>query len=101
MTQQYPSAPQAPAPQYGGGPVEDPGKTLGIVGLVLAFVFSIAGIVVSAIARKQSREAGFDNTIAKWGLILSIIFTVLGVIVGILYFVVIAALIANGDVATY
>ena len=99
MTNQYPGA---QPPQYGAGaPAEDPGKTLGIVGLVLAFVFSIAGIVVSAIARKQSREAGFDNQLAKWGLILSIVFTALGVIVGILYFVAIAAIIANGEVTTY
>ena len=63
-----PQAPQAaPAPQYYGAPVEDPGKTLGIVGFVLAFVFSIAGIVVSAIAKKRSREAGYDNQLAKWG----------------------------------
>lgn len=101
MTQQYPSAPQAPAPQYGGAPVEDPGKTLGIVGLVLAFVFSIAGIVVSAIARKQSREAGFDNQLAKWGLILSIVFTALGVLGIILWFVVIAAALSTGAVVTY
>jgi hypothetical protein len=96
-----PQAPQsAPAPQYYGAPVEDPGKTLGIVGFVLAFLFSVAGIVVSAIAKKKSREAGFDNQLAKWGLILSIIFTVLGAIVWILYFVVFAALIASGDLST-
>ena len=98
MAQQYPAAPQAPAGY--AAPIEDPGKTLGIVGFVLAFVVSVAGIVVSAIARKKSKEAGFDNQLAKWGLILSIIFTVLGVIVGIIYFVAVAALIANGAVTS-
>lgn len=79
------------APQYGNQPqgfgqggypmAEDPGKTLGIVGFVLAFVFAPAGIVVSAIAKKKSREAGFPvYALAKWGFILSIIFTVLYVI---------------------
>jgi hypothetical protein len=96
-----PQAPQsAPPVQNYGAPIEDPGKTLGIVGFVLAFFVSIAGIVVSAIARKKSREAGFDNQLAKWGLILSIIFTVLSVIGGILYFVLIAALVASGDLST-
>lgn len=68
------------APQPAAGTGEDPGKTLGIVGLVLAFVFSLAGIIVSAIALKKSKEAGFQNTIAKVGLILSIVLFVLGVI---------------------
>ncbi|UKJ62859.1 DUF4190 domain-containing protein [Cellulosimicrobium cellulans] len=98
MAQQYPAAPQAPAGY--AAPIEDPGKTLGIVGFVLAFVFAIAGIVVSAIARKKSKEAGFDNQLAKWGLILSIIFTVLGVIGTIIYIVAIAALVANGAVTS-
>ena len=98
MTTPY-GAPQAPqsdqAPQYYGAPVEDPGKTLGIVGFVLAFVFAIAGIVVSAIAKKKSREAGFENDLAKWGLILSIVFTVLTVVGVILYVVLIAAVVAT------
>ena len=104
MTTPYgsPQAPQsAPAPQYYGAPVEDPGKTLGIVGFVLAFVFAIAGIVVSAIAKKKSREAGFDNQLAKWGLILSIIFTVLGAIGWVVYIIAFAALAASGELSTY
>ncbi|MBE1874749.1 DUF4190 domain-containing protein [Myceligenerans pegani] len=81
--------PQAsPTPQpYGQQPMagaEDPGKTLGIVGLVLAFVFSLAGLIVSIIARNKSKEAGFDNGFAKWGIILSIVFMVVGIIFGII-----------------
>lgn len=88
------------APQPAAGTGEDPGKTLGIVGLVLAFVFSLAGIIVSAIALKKSKEAGFQNTIAKVGLILSIVFLVIGVISSI---VLIAGTIAAIDagVTTY
>jgi preprotein translocase subunit SecG len=100
MTQPYGSAPYSPAPAY-GAPVEDPGKTLGIVGFVLAFVFAVAGIVVSAIARKKSREAGFDNQLAKWGLILSIVFTAIGAIGWILYIVAFAALVATGEPTSY
>ena len=69
----------APTPAPGLAPVSD-GKTLGIVGLVLAFVFSIAGLIVSIIASNQSKAAGVQNTPAKVGIVLSIIFLVLGVI---------------------
>jgi len=76
-------------------PVSD-GKTLGIVGLVLAFVFSLAGLIVSIIARNQSKAAGVPNGPATAGIILSIIFLVLGVIATIVYFVTLGALISTG-----
>ena len=66
----------APTPAPGPAPVSD-GKTLGIVGLVLAFVFSPAGLIVSIIARNQSKAAGVQNTPAKVGLVLSVIFVIL------------------------
>lgn len=89
----------APAPAPGPAPVAD-GKTLGIVGLILAFVFPLAGIIVSVIAKNQSKAAGVENTPAKIGLILSIIFLVLGIIIGIIYFAAIAAAIGSGAVIT-
>jgi preprotein translocase subunit SecG len=90
----------APAPAPGAAPVAD-GKTLGIVGLVLAFVFPLAGIIVSVIAKNQSKAAGVENTPAKIGLILSIIFLILGIIIGIVYAVGMAALFSSGVVTTY
>jgi small-conductance mechanosensitive channel len=66
---------------------EDPGRTLGIIGLILSIVASVAGLIVSVIARNRSRAAGFDNTIAKAGIIVGIITTVLVVV----YFVVVLA----------
>jgi len=57
----------------------DPGKTMGIVGLVLAFLVSVAGIIVSAIALHKSKKAGYKNTIALVGLIISIVGTVVGI----------------------
>ena len=90
----------APAPAPGPAPVAD-GKTLGIVGLVLAFVFPLAGIIVSVIAKNQSKAAGVENTPAKIGLILSIIFLILGIIIGIVYAVGMAALFSSGVVTTY
>jgi preprotein translocase subunit SecG len=90
----------APAPAPGAAPVAD-GKTLGIVGLVLAFVFPLAGIIVSVIAKNQSKAAGVENTPAKIGLILSIVFLVLGIIILIAYAVGMAALFSSGVVTTY
>ena len=71
------TAAPAPAARRRPAPTSDAGKTLGIVGLVLAFVFSLAGLIVSAIARSQSKKAGVKNTPATVGLVLSIIFLVL------------------------
>jgi hypothetical protein len=77
-----PSAPAAPT----GGPVaappgtDYPGKTLGIVGLILAIITSVIGLVISIIANNQSKAAGYTNTPAKVGIILGIIFTVLNAI---------------------
>jgi hypothetical protein len=76
-------------------PVSD-GKTLGIVGLVLAFVFSIAGLIVSIIARNQSKAAGVPNGPATAGIILSIIFLVLGVVFAIIYVVFIGTVLSTG-----
>jgi hypothetical protein len=81
----------APAP----APASD-GKTLGIVGLVLAFLAPLIGLIVSIIARNQSKAAGVENTPAKVGLILSIVFLVLYVILLIIYFAVIAAAVNAG-----
>ena len=81
MTNQYPGA---QPPQYGAGaPAEDPGKTLGIVGLVFAILAPVVGIIISAIARSKSKAAGFDNQLAKWGLIIGIILTVVYIVAGI------------------
>ena len=68
-----------PVPASAAPPASD-GKTLGIVGLVLAFLFSLAGLIVSIIARKQSKAAGVSNGPATAGIIISIIGLVLTVI---------------------
>ena len=75
---------------------EDPGKTLGIVGLVLAIVVPLVGIIVSAIALNTSKKAGFQNQLAKIGLIVGIVLTVLGLIGGIAYGAWIASVMQNG-----
>jgi hypothetical protein len=92
-----------PQPGYGPQPVV-PGKTLGIVGLILSiasffiipFIGAIAGIVVSAIARSQSKKAGVEkNTPAFVGLILGIVSLVLSIIGTIIVIVIVAAIVSQ------
>lgn len=72
-----------------------PGKTLGIVGLVLAIVFNLVGLIISIIANQQSKAAGYKNTPAKIGIIVGAILLVLGIIVSIISVVASAALVGN------
>ena len=88
---------QAAPPQAPMAPADYPGKTLGIVGLVLSIVASFVGLIISIIAFKQSKAAGYQNGLAKAGIIVGIITTVLGVIFAILYFVALAAMMKNGN----
>lgn len=92
----------APNPYANAAPVaENPGKTLGIVALVLAFFFSLVGLILGIIANNQSKAVGMTNGPAKAAIILSIIFMVLGLIIGIAYFAFIAAALNNGTFTTY
>ena len=63
-------------------PATYPGKTLGIVGLILAFFCSIVGLVLSIIAYSQSKQVGIKNNIALAGIIVAAVFMVVGAIWG-------------------
>ena len=69
MTDPAVPAPAAPAPASASAP----GKTLGIVGLVFAFIFALLGLILSIAAKVQSNRAGVKNTPATAGIIISII----------------------------
>jgi hypothetical protein len=107
----YGAAPAAGPAGTPGAPVsappgtDYPGKTLGVVALVagivsyfiLPIVAGIAAIIMGAIARKQSKQAGYKNTMALVGLILGIVNIVVYAIVTIIIIVaVIAAVSASG-----
>ncbi len=97
---QQPPAPYgAPPPPYGqqpqfdtpyGAPASDPGKTMGIIALVLPFVgFSLVGLVLGIIAKIKSKKAGFKNTPALIAIIIGSVITIgsiIAIIVAILYF---------------
>jgi|HubBroStandDraft_5_1064220.scaffolds.fasta_scaffold532758_2 hypothetical protein len=92
-----PVAPVPPAaPAY--APAGPRTNVLAIVGFILAFVVTLAGIIVSAIALKQIKQTGEGgHGLALAGVILGIVFSVFWII----YFVVIiGALIFEGSVAT-
>ena len=66
-------APSAPA-------ATDPGRTLGIVGLVLSFVAAAVGLVVSIIAYRRSKKAGYKNGIALAGIVVGAVVTAIYVV---------------------
>ncbi len=82
------------APAYQPAAVGPKTNTLAIVGFILAFVVTLAGIIVSAIALKQIKQTGEGgHGLALAGVILGIVFSLFWVV----YFVVIiGALIFSG-----
>ncbi|MFF3066260.1 DUF4190 domain-containing protein [Oerskovia sp. NPDC057915] len=81
-------APQAPAPQgYGApAPTTDPGKTLGIVGLVLSILgcTSLIGLILSIVALNKSKKAGYKNGIALAGIIVGAVLFV-GLVIWLIF----------------
>jgi hypothetical protein len=77
-----------PYTQHDGAPAtENPGKTLGIVGLVLGivgfvvvFLAPIAGLIVSILGLNKSKKAGHKNGLAVAGIIVSIVALIVNVI---------------------
>lgn len=92
-----PVAPVPPAaPVY--APAGPRTNVLAIVGFILAFVVTVAGIIVSAIALRQIKQTGEGgHGLALAGVIIGIVFTVFWIIY--IVFVIIYA-VALGSVAT-
>ncbi|MEO8827390.1 MAG: hypothetical protein ABI385_01695 [Lapillicoccus sp.] len=78
------------APMGQQAPVaEDPGKTLGIVGLILSFFTALIGMIVSIIAWRKSKGAGLSNVPAVIGIVVGALGTVvlvIAIIVGVVAF---------------
>lgn len=93
--QPAPYQPVAPQPMQGqpvmqqqGVPMENPGQTLGIVGLVCNFLgVGIAGIVLGVMSRNKSKQVGMSTTLGTislvWGIV-ETVFVTLWVIVMVL-----------------
>lgn len=76
-------------------PADYPGKTLGLVGLILSILLPLIGLILSIVARSQSKKVGVDNKLAKIGIIIGAILTVLGLIGVIVNIAVLAPMLAN------
>ena len=81
-----------PAPTPAPAAAVVPGKTLGIVGLILAFVAAPVGFIISLVARSQSKKAGVSNTPATAGIIIGLIITIIYIVLIIVSVVAGAAL---------
>lgn len=71
---------QPPAPGQYGQPAVDPGKKMGIAGIILAFIWPIVGLILSIISMNKSKKAGFSNGPALAGTIISPIMMLLQII---------------------
>ncbi|MBX3100605.1 MAG: hypothetical protein KF761_13635 [Salinibacterium sp.] len=79
------AATPAPAP---AAPASVPGKTLGIVALILVIPFglSLVGIILGFVARGQSKKAGAKNTPATVAIVLgfiALIITIVAIAIGV------------------
>lgn len=80
---QYPGQPYPGQPYQGSANRDDPGKTMGLVGLILAIVIPLVGLIVSIIARGKSKAAGFKNTLATAGIVVGALLLLGQMIAGI------------------
>ncbi len=72
-----------PAPAYSGAPAApvNPGKTMGIVALVLSILpFQLIGVILGFVALNQSKKAGQKNGFALAAIIIGFIGLVIGLI---------------------
>jgi uncharacterized membrane protein len=78
-------------------PVENPGKTLGLIGFILTFIpaLQLIGFILSIVGFNRSKKAGLPNGLAKAGIILGIIG-----IVAVVIIIVIAA-VSAGNLAAF
>jgi len=85
---EIPKAPPVAPQQFNAGEAHyyamsnpNPGKNLGIAGLVLTFLVAPIGLILSIMALVKSKRAGFKNGLAVAGIVLSAIFTIISVVI--------------------
>ncbi|WP_435743145.1 DUF4190 domain-containing protein [Microbacterium sp. PMB16] len=90
----YPAAYAGGPSAYAPAPPAPPGRTLAIVGLVLAFLVSPVGLILSIVAAVKLGKAGAPKGLAIAGIIVGAVITIIWVIVIILMITVFAGLFA-------
>jgi hypothetical protein len=97
--------PQTPAPQQPlpTQPItEDPGKGLGIAGLIFAFLIPLVGLILSIIGVNMSKKAGYKNKPGVIGIVVGALFVFLApVIILIIVFLSVPALQRNNRKTVY
>lgn len=63
-----------------------PGSGLAIAGIIIDFFIPLLGLILSIVAKVQSKNAGVKNTAATVGIVLGIVFIVLFIGGGIAIF---------------
>ncbi len=94
--------PDQPAPlvqSYSATAQENPGQTLGIVSIIMIFVFPLLGIVLGAMSRNKSKTAGMPTKLGTIGFAINIVVTVVSVLAAIL-FVVLVVMASNSDASS-
>ena len=76
-----PTQPNSPIPQ------ENPGQTLGIVSIIMIFVFPLLGIVFGVMSRNKSKAVGMPSGLGTTGMVINIVVTALSVVLAILFIV--------------
>lgn len=61
----------------------DPNRTLTIVGFVLSFLCSLAGLIISIIAYNRSKAVGYKNNLALAGIIIASVLIVLSIVLNL------------------
>lgn len=91
QNQQYPQSPQANQyPQQQPSPAQsDPGQTMAIISLVLAFIgLQLIGFILGIVSYSKSKKAGFKGT-------LGLIATIVNVVIGLITLAIVAAIVVT------
>lgn len=77
---------------------EDPGQTLGIIGIVLnAMGIGPGGIIFGVMSRNKSKDAGFSTTLGTVSMVWGIVSTVFGVMLFLFYIGIFVFAVMNDD----
>lgn len=81
----------------------NPGDTLGIIGVILPFLsLALVGIILSILSYKKSKEANMPTTLGTIGIVINAICLVIGLlIVGFYIFIFIVAASSGGFDSSY
>ncbi len=80
---QQPMGQPQPQQPMNGQPYQEPSQsdTFGIISIVLAFFFPLAGLIVGFIGKSKAKKMGYSGKLSLIGIILNAVFMLIGVLV--------------------